>query len=211
MGATSAAAQSWYVSGHIGASWPKKTVSDFDSPGLPGGLGYITTEADTGYRLGGAVGYIFNKTFRAEAELSYSHNDIATLDITSFAFPKGTGPLTGTGSASTLMGMFNVYASLPMDRWRPYVGAGIGAVQASANKVSFVGAPAGGYTDDSATAFGWQLMAGVGYQLTSQLEVGARYRFLNVGDYTLHNSVGDAQRIHETNSHGPELTLTWAW
>ena len=118
--------KAFYVGLHGGINVPRETVSEFDSPGLPGGVGFITAEAENGYRVGGAVGYIFNRYLRGEVELSYTRNSLDTLDAVTFAFPAGTGPLPAKGSATTLSGMVNGYASLPLDRLRPYIGAGIG-------------------------------------------------------------------------------------
>jgi opacity protein-like surface antigen len=201
--------KAFYVGLHGGINVPRATVSEFDSPGLPGGVGFITTEAENGYRVGGAVGYIFNRYLRGEVELSYTRNSLDTLNAISFAFPAGTGPLPARGNATTLSGMVNGYASLPMDKLRPYIGAGIGYTRVSSNGAGFVGVP--GETDDAATAFSWQLIAGVGYQLTSNLELGGRYRFQHINGYDLYNSAGDQQRVHESEGHSFELTLTWTF
>jgi opacity protein-like surface antigen len=201
--------KAFYVGLHGGINVPRATVSEFDSGGLPGGVGFITAEAENGYRVGGAVGYIFNRYLRGEVELSYTRNSLDTLDAITFAFPAGTGPLPARGSATTLSGMVNGYVSLPMDKLRPYVGAGIGYARVSSNGAGFVGVP--GETDDTATAFSWQLMAGLGYQLTPNLELGGRYRFQHVNGYELYNSAGDQQRIRESEGHSFELTLTWTF
>jgi opacity protein-like surface antigen len=146
---------------------------------------------------------------RGEVELSYTRNELDTLDAVSFAFPAGTGPLPAKGNATTLSGMVNGYVSLPLDKLRPYIGAGIGYARVSANGAGFAGVP--GETDDSASAFTWQLMAGVGYQLTPHLELGGRYRLQHVNGYELFNSAGDEQRIRESEGHSFELTLTWTF
>lgn len=204
--------KSWagfYVGAHGGITIPRDSVSEFDSPGLPGGIGTITTAADNGYRLGGALGYFFTRHLSAEVELSYARSDLDTLDVVSKTFPKGTGPLDAKGSASTLSGMVNGYLSLPMDGVRPYVGGGIGVTRVSANGAGFAGVP--GETDDSDNAFTWQLMAGVGFQLAPNLELGARYRFQHINSYTLVNSGGDEQRVRESEGHSFEVTLTFAF
>ena len=199
----------FYVGLHGGINVPRESISEFDSPGLPGGVGFITTEAENGYRVGGAVGYIFNRYLRGEVELSYTRNSLDTLDAVSFAFPAGTGPLPAKGSATTLSGMVNGYVSLPMDRLRPYIGGGLGYTRVASHGAGFAGVP--GEPDDSASAFSWQLMAGLGYQLTPNLELGGRYRFQHVNGYDLFNSAGDEQRVRESEGHSFELTLTWTF
>ena len=47
--------------------------SDITDSTLPGAT--ITTEYDTGWALGGALGYDFNR-FRVEGEISYQKNDV---------------------------------------------------------------------------------------------------------------------------------------
>ena len=52
-------------------------------------------------------------------------------------------------------------------------------------------------------------MAGVGYEIAPNLELGGRYRFQHTGEVTVYNGVGEAQRIEETEAHSAEITLTW--
>lgn len=209
-GYTPAPWRGFYVSAHGGITFPRDTVSEFDSPGLPGGVGTITTAADNGYRLGGALGYFFTRHLSAEVELSYARSDLDTLNVVSILTPTGSGPLNAKGSASTLSGMVNGYFSLPMEGGiRPYVGAGIGVTRVSANGAGFADVP--GETDDSDNAFSWQLMAGVGFKLAPNLELGARYRFQHINGYSLTNSGGDEQRVRESEAHSVEVTLTWAF
>lgn len=144
----------FYVSGHGGLNVPRDTDSTFLSGSLPGGVGTIRTEADNGYRVGGALGYFFNRYLSSEVELSYTRNNLDTLNVVSSG---GAASLEGKGNATTLSGMVNGYLSLPMDKIRPYVGGGIGVTRVSANGAGFAGAS--GETDDSDNAFTWQLMA----------------------------------------------------
>ncbi|MBX9588600.1 MAG: acyloxyacyl hydrolase [Hyphomonadaceae bacterium] len=201
----------FYASLHGGANVPLDTHSTFASPGLPGGVGTITTTAEDGYRLGGALGFIFNRYLRAEAELSYTRNDLDTLAVVSRQFPRGSGPLPAKGDATALSGMVNGYLSLPIanDQIRPYVGAGIGVARVSANGAGFAGVP--GVTDDTDNAFSWQLLAGVGFKLSPAVELGARYRFQHINGFDLVNSGGDVQRIRDSEAHSVEVTLTWAF
>jgi opacity protein-like surface antigen len=198
-----------YVSGHGGWSFPDKTTSEFNSPGLPGGVGNIVTDPDDGYRVGGAAGYIFNRYISGEVEVTYAEHDISNLRVRSFA----TGgvlspPIPAKGDASTLSGMVNGYLSLPIDTvWRPYVGGGIGYSRVSANGIGFAGIP--GDTDDSDSVFTWQLIAGVGFDIAPNLELGGRYRYQHVDETTLYNSAGDEQRIDSAEAHSAEITLTW--
>ena len=52
-------------------------------------------------------------------------------------------------------------------------------------------------------------MAGVGYEIAPNLELGGRYRFQHTGEVTVYNRCQQAQRVEETEAHSAEITLTW--
>ena len=54
-------------------------------------------------------------------------------------------------------------------------------------------------------------MAGVGYQIAPNLELGARYRYLNIDEVTLISDAGDVQAVDEQKTHSVEAVLTWSW
>jgi opacity protein-like surface antigen len=195
-----------YVSAHGGLSLPEVTNGTFPEPVVA--IGRTTSEADDGYRLGGALGYIFNRYLRSEVELTYASHDLDTIDF--FILPGvWTGPLSAEGKATALSGMFNTYLSLPTaGGWRPYVGGGLGYTEITADEI-FAPALSPITTDGSDGAFSWQLMAGVGYEIAPNLELGGRYRFQHTGEVTVYNGVGEAQRLEETEAHSAEITLTW--
>ena len=197
-----------YVSLNGGANFPEKTDSVFD-PGMPG-QGTIVTDGETGFRFGGALGYAFNRYFSVEGEFSYMENDIDTLE--SNLLPGG--PLPAAGTARTYTGMANAYLSLPTGAWRPYVGAGIGRARVKSDGVGFAVPNPFALTDrtnDSDTALAWQLMGGVGYQIAPNLELGTRYRYLNIDDTRLVSDAGDVQAIDNIKTHSVEVVLTWSW
>ncbi len=196
-----------YVSLQGGASFPQSTDSVFD-PGLPT-QGTIVTEGDTGYRVGGALGYSFGRYFSVEGEYAFIRSDLDTLDSSALA---PLGPQEASGSASAQTWMANAYLSLPAGAWRPYVGAGIGRAHVEADNAGFANFPlVTDKTNDSDNAFAWQLMAGVGYQIAPSLELGARYRYLNIDEVTLISDAGDVQAIDEQRVHSVEAVLTWSW
>jgi opacity protein-like surface antigen len=198
-----AQAGGFYASVHGGAAFPEDTDSIFD----PGKVtqGTIVSKGDTGFRAGAAFGYALNKYLSVEGEFSYVETDVDTL--TSSAAPFGPSPATGTARAYT--GMANVYLSLPAGAWRPYVGAGVGGANVKADHIGFAGIPV--TTDDSDTAFAWQVMGGVGYHVTPNLELGARYRFMRIDPITLVNSLGDIQAVDNTEVHSVEAVLTYSF
>ena len=149
--------------------------------------------------------YAFNEYFSVEGELSYLKNDIDTLSSNQIP----GGPQQAVGSTRTYTGMANAYLSLPVGDWRPYVGAGIGRAHVKAENIGFAAIPL--RTDDSDSATAWQLMAGVGYQIAPNLELGARYRYLDIDPITLVSNNGDVQAIDDEKIHSVEAVLTWSW
>ena len=202
---TQAQAEGIYVSLHAGATFPESADSVFD-PGLPT-QGTIVTEGDTGYRVGGALGYSFGRYFSVEGEYAYGENDLDTLNSNLIGVP-----LAATGTASAQTYMANAYLSLPTGAWRPYVGGGIGQAHVEADNAGFANVlVTADKTNDSDNAFAWQLMAGVGYQIAPNLELGARYRYLNIDEVTLISDAGDVQAVDEQRTHSVEAVLTWSW
>lgn len=193
-----------YVSAHGGVSFPKETDSVF---AVPGPVTHNEIDAEDGYRAGGAVGWIFSRYLSAEVELTYSSHDVDT--VTSF-IPALNLAVTnpGLGSSSSLSGMVNGYVSLPLDGgWRPYVGGGLGYTRLKSESIGIPTDPA--RTSDSDGAFSWQLMAGVGYEIAPDLELGTRYRFQHTDEVTQYSNEGREQLISDTEAHSVEVTLTW--
>ena len=160
---TSAHAEGRYFSANLGLSM----FNDADVSALGLDLGEISFEP--GFNIGGAVGHIYGN-FRAEFEITYRQ---ANMD--QFTVP-GTipgCPCSGTqpGWASALSFMGNGYydfhsSDSPL---APYLGAGFG--------MAIVYGDIGLGTVDSDTVPGFQLMAGIGYDINPNtiLTVGYRY------------------------------------
>lgn len=78
---------------------------------------------------------------------------------------------------SIIAPMVNAYYDIPLaDRFTAYVGAGAGWAFAQAElNVD----PIGFSEDDNESAFAWQLMAGLGYQVADHVTLTAGYRFFD--------------------------------
>ncbi len=165
---------------------------------LPAGadLGW-TTEFDTGWGALGAIGYAFGGGFRAEAEVAYRSNGIKTHDGVTVAginidnqdagvLITGSPQLgatvgqivdDGEGRISSLSVMGNLFYDFGLgnSRFMPYVGAGAGMA-----RVDTVYRPSGiGVVDDSNWEFAFQLMAGVSYAVSDNVQLYAGYRYLH--------------------------------
>jgi opacity protein-like surface antigen len=141
---------------------------------------------DAGYTVGIVGGYKFCSNFRAEAEISYRHNDFKYKFHESF----GSASLHGhfSGEVRTWSFMANGYYDLPVC-WivTPYVGAGIGydTLRASGHGRVHANAEGGSISKsehfrDTEDGFAWQVMAGVSYDLCNyceDLELNAEYKY----------------------------------
>ena len=177
----SASDAGWYVRGNVGYG----AITDVD---LAGDLvGDVEGEANAALSLG--VGYEFGNNWRLELDATQLWNDM--------------GAVSQAGNSISDMritsGMLNaIYDFSDFGSWQPYIGAGIGIARASlsAQSAGFPGflvgdPPVNNPTcpntnvctfRDADTGVAWQLLAGLGYEITDNLTWDTQYRYLNVGD-----------------------------
>lgn len=124
---------------------------------------YDVSNYNTGYTLGGAVGYDF-RPFRAEFALDYIYNSRSANDNV---------------YTSLTTYMVNGYYDIDLGyRFKPYVGAGLGAATAHV-----------GYSDDNLssyakdTQFAYKGIAGVAYQINDRLSTNLEYNYLGTSDF----------------------------
>lgn len=178
---TIGAAEGFYVSGHAGAVFLNES-DNTDQSGV-----HVPTDFDTGFGVGGALGYDFPNNFRVEGEITYRESDVDTVDVSEVA---GPGDLDGRGDVSAIAFMANVYYDIDIDQpVTPYIGVGIGAAVVSANDVALATAPPSipglQLTDDDDTVFAYQVIAGIGYDVTENLTLTLEYRFFGTQDAEL--------------------------
>ncbi len=132
--------------------------------------GGLTADFDTGYALLGAIGYDTGDIWhlgkvRIEGEIGYRENDFDDI-----------GGVSVGGDVEQLSFMANVYHDfLPGSRIRPYIGAGLGAVDVD------VTASLGGFAASASdTEFVYQLMAGLTFEATQNIAIDAEYRYTEV-------------------------------
>lgn len=162
------AAQAWaqtqsrglYLSGNIGFG----IRPDADIDGTTAQF-----ENDPAFVVNGAIGMELNPMLRVEGEIGLHHN---TADIS------GVFPDEYTFRAISFMGngYFDVPTNSPL---RPYVGAGVGvAVVNLEDDFGF------GTTDDSDLVAAYQLMAGLGFDLSPKATLTFGYRYFTTTDPT---------------------------
>jgi OmpA-OmpF porin, OOP family len=156
---------------------------------------------DSGFNVGGAVGYNFGN-IRAEGEIAYHTNDIDELSTTLVPFFPATD-----GSASALSFMVNGYYDFHIGNsaWVPYLGVGAGAANVDVD-LSFLGATP--QIDDNATVFAYQLMAGLGFNISSNMTLTAGYRYFAASDPEIIDVDGNVLDV-EYSSHEVNLGVRY--
>lgn len=183
-------------------------------------IGRFSTDADTGFVLGGAIGVHLDnwlRGLRAEIEASYRRHDVGGRWATSF-FVSGFGPYTSSSGAieanqSTFAVMANVWYDIDMNwRVKPYVGAGVGWARA---KVDGAFRTFSGFNTTTAfsrhdNGFAWQLGAGFNYEVQPGVNVGVGYRYFQGPDVELFFSgkLGNIVNAEiENNNHSVLVNL----
>ena len=174
-----AEAHNWYVSIHGGIKFGEDWDDDFTThcgsyceKEWSGSL-----DTDNGFRVGGAVGFLFSDVFAIEGELSYLNQDFDEVDIDDDPYHKWDD-VELDGDVSIFTGMINLIAGVPVGGVvRPYIGGGVGFAHISLDSdfdpVSL---------DDDDTTFAAQAFAGVDFGLTENVGLGIRGRLLHIGD-----------------------------
>lgn len=183
----------FYAAFHGGALFPGITtdiIPEYDDL-------VVKTSGKTGYRVGGAIGFMFNPYLAVEGDLSYSSADPNKID----GF---LGPATVTGSSSVITAMANVLVGVPIGRWRPYVGGGIGIAYFTASNVE---AKPYGPLDGSDTGLALQGIAGIDFALNDRVSFGGRYSYMRLSDISIPDPLGFVNNI-TTDFHSVEAVLT---
>ena len=150
----------WYGSANAGAAIA--TDSDLKVTGSP----TVTIEYDSGYTVGGAIGYML-KRFRIEGEVSYQANDVDKIDGLSL------DPLSAEASALILLvnGYWHFYTG---SRFIPYITAGLGTTNIQFEMTD--------EPDEDDTVFAYQLGLGVWFRLSETIALDCRYRYQGAAD-----------------------------
>ena len=154
-------------------------LSDADNEGFATGGITIESEFDTGFVVEGAVGWEHQSGFRGELALGYQQYDVDTLSTLGSSVP-------GDGDVGALTFMLNGYYAFNLDKFRPYVGVGVGGAHVSAD-ISALGFQA---VDDSDTVFAYQGIVGLEYRLSDSVSLGARYAYFATQDPTFFDTAG---------------------
>lgn len=183
----------FYIAGFGGASFVSGSLFTGTSDpvaGVPGPTGTAGTplnvdvDYDTGFTIGGAVGYQLPFTYwnifhpRVEVEVSYIDNGVSAGSFNG-------GTQTFEGDQSAVLVYFNNYTDLKFSedqRFVPYVGGGLGAAFLDANIGYFPGTATAPVfaVEGSDTAFVTHGALGATFKLTDNLDFYSEGRYFRV-------------------------------
>ena len=186
--------EGWYLRGNLGYG----IHQDVDlSEGLDSSFhgNGLQSEGNAAGSLG--FGYDFGNNWRLELD-----GDTLWTDLGSISQTPGSSAKLRTNSA-----MLNaIYDFDEFGQWEPYIGAGIGVIEAQANLFAHdtlnpfgagsiiavnevcAGPRASGQgescaVNDSDTGLGWQLLAGLGYSISENLKWDTHYTYQDASDF----------------------------
>ncbi len=185
-GLPSLAHAQWYVGADVGADYTQGTKVTAGNNGKTnynwGPVGLI----EGGYNFGGPA---------IELEGGYRTNDVNKVN-----------GLHGSNSADTYSFMVNgIYDFLPTSVWHPFVGAGIGAAHVGSNDISANG---NWLYSGASWQFAYQGIAGLGYDITQNLEIKTQYRYFATSDYGVTGANGGTGSASYKN-HSVLVGLTY--
>jgi len=149
--------QSMYLSGNIGFG----IRPDADITGSGNKF-----DNDPAFVINGAIGVELNPTIRIEGEIGLHTN---TADVVGFSQDFTFSVVSFMGN-----GYFDIPTNSPL---RPYVGAGVGFAVVGVEE-DFFGLTA----DDSDLVAAFQLMAGLGYEISPKATLTFGYRYFTTAD-----------------------------
>lgn len=182
--------------------------------------GDITGDVESQGNATGSVGlgYEFGNNWRLELDGASLFTDLGKIS----SYPGTASKLTTNTAMLNAIYDFNDFG-----RWEPYVGAGIGIVRArtstvandfpsatpiapgvvNVNNPACTGAATCSFKDTD-TGLGWQLLAGLGYQVSDKLTWDTQYRYLNATNLDFKGAVGAADGAFSMEDVGAHSVMT---
>ena len=144
--------------------------------------GTIDTEFEDDWNYSVAYGWK-REGYRYEAELVLGEDDVSSHTL------NGGAPLEGPTGGINMAGLlFNGYYDFSTaSAFTPYVGAGLGVAMVEAEGFGVAGIP--DVLDDDDTVIAYQLMAGIGYDLSERTNIFAEYRYFGTESADVTTSV----------------------
>ncbi len=144
--------------------------------------GTIDTEFEDDWNYSAAYGWK-RGGYRYEFELVVGEDEVSSHSL------NGGEPLAGATGGTNMAGiLLNGYYDFSTGTaFKPYLGAGLGVAMIEAEDFGVDAIP--DVLDDDDTVFAYQIMAGVGYDLSDRTNLFAEYRYLGTESAELTTSV----------------------
>lgn len=156
----------WYVGVEGGANWVENADGTIDSPG-PGSLPF-DAQFDTGWAVFAEVGYRWESNWRLEFEAGYRANDVDCVSL------NGHACQAVDADVSQFTQMFNLIYDVPLDdNVTLSLGAGLGADAVTVD---------GPFFKDTTWVMAGQLIAGLNFRLTDDIDLFINYRYFIADD-----------------------------
>jgi opacity protein-like surface antigen len=174
---------------------------------VAGGAATVDNDYDVGYAAYSTFGYDYGRVWkygglRSEIEFSYRENDIDTLSIGGVSNPGSRGDVMTYGVMVNGLHDFQTGTA-----FRPYVGGGIGYAW---SKADGIGVPSLTVVDDEGSDFAWQLVMGVGYELTDNATIGVDYRYFDTSaNVTTTPAAGQTGNEVDLQSHSFSIGIRY--
>ena len=175
----------WYLRGEVGYVHYKRPEADFAA--RPFTSDFTREHLGNAAVVGAGLGYRFNANVRADVMLNHTFD--ARFKGVAPAPSLATASIVDRGSFQSSTLFVNGYLDFrPVMGFTPYVGAGIGVAHnvLSRHELTTYDAATGIETSErlaggDSFGFAWALMAGVGYQLSSNFTLDLGYRYASLG------------------------------
>jgi opacity protein-like surface antigen len=151
--------------------------SDMDDPPVEGVMRF-----DTGYSVDAALGYDFGNGLSIEGQVGYLTADLSDGSL-------GTDETDADGPASITYAMLNAWYGVDLGGITPFIGGGVGVASVALDGV-FAEIP-GSPIDDSEVTWAAQIGAGVSLDVTEDISLVGRYRYMMTGEIGLLDGAGD--------------------
>ena len=144
--------------------------------------GTIDTEFDDDWNYSAAYGWK-RDVYRYEVELVLGEDDVSSHSL------NGGAPLAGATGGINMAGLManGYYDFSTASAFTPYLGAGLGVAMVEAEGFGVAAIP--DVLDDDDTVIAYQLMAGIGYDLSDRTNIFAEYRYFGTGGADVTTSV----------------------
>ena len=164
----------WFVRPFVGISQISDLSADTRNLGSIDGSSDISV--DSGFNAGIGLGYRYNERVAVEIAWDYRTNDSSVVLADSSEF--------GDGDYASNMFYLNgfYYPKVESDKWSPYVGAGLSWMQEIDIDLEQNGTETSLSGDGD---IGYQVFAGVDYEINQDWSVGAELRYGSTSDIDL--------------------------